>query len=244
MEELLPYPFLIEIRKVEIKIIGIKPFLFKISYNGYFDIEQYKQNLEISLHKFYQRITYLPQSFREKDNRASHLIYLRELLHFIQADMTDKHKELVNPKFPICKKLNINHFYKFAILNIANKEKFKLFRMICLQKEYLEKSITIVEQIAEKERIRLLKDQETYQYYNFKTKLTNEVLSLVFKIFFDIITEHNYNKKELAKFLANSFETKNTKSPSEKKLYHHFTQHSPETIKKVRELLFELKIRI
>jgi len=59
----------------------------------------------------------------------------------------------------------------------------------------------------------------------FNALHNNEVLSLFSKVFFDVLTNENYKKKQLSKLLSSSFETKNISTLS-KKIYQYFTQYS------------------
>ncbi len=62
------------------------------------------------------------------------------------------------------------------------------------------------------------------------------------KIVFDLITDDDYNKRNLSKLLSSSFHTKITKNPSEQKLYNFFSSISPDTRERVKKLIFELQL--
>lgn len=217
-------------------IIGFRPFFYKVAYNNFFDVREYRKNLENKYHEFFQRLIFTPSKFNSS-NLKTHLVMLNLLLNDIQMNVKIKQEKLINRRFPECK-----HFEndKNVILNFEDK---KLCKMLFIQNTYIQKSISIIDTLAQKEQIPLPDQSKISVFQNkFKTQLTNAELSYFIKLIMDVITDKNYNKKDLSKLLSQLFETRETKAPSEKKLYQLFTKVSPETKAKMKELVFELKL--
>ena len=237
MNKQLPYPFLVEIRKVRPRIFGFRPFLFKVVYNNFTDISNYKQNLDSKLHSFYHRLTYVPNKF-QANSYDKHLLILKGLLSEIEFNVKRKQQKIINRKFPECKE-----FYENVSFQQIENENSKICKMFCIQNKYIQKSIKILENITQLDNKTISKQSiDTILSNKFKTNLTNAELSLFSKLFFDVITESNYNKTDLSKLLSHSFETRTTKNPSEKKLYQFFNKTTPEVKAKIKDLIFQLKL--
>lgn len=236
----LPYPFLMEIRKVAPKIIGVKPFLYVIRYNNFKEAKDYKRHLDTLLSNFNHRLTFVPNNFSIENYKVDHVSSLHRYIRSLQEDVIRDQGQLVTSKYPackICKKLG-----KLIPQNLIREQK-KLYLMFEIQKRYIQRSIEILEPIAIKNNVAIANTFLEPIFNNrFKTNLTNDVLSVFFKLVFDVITENNYNKSDLSRLLSSSFETKRTKTPSEKKLYYFFSNSNPETKEKVKKLIFELKL--
>ena len=88
------------------------------------------------------------------------------------------------------------------------------------------------------------KQKEKICVDNFKTDYSLNNLSGAFNIFFEIICNKNYNKKKLAKLIADNFETSRSKNPSEHQVYKNFYSNNDGNNEKLRSLAIEIMNRV
>lgn len=229
-----------EIRKVTPVIIGVKPILYIIRYNNFNEAKDYKRYLDTLFSNFNHRLTFVPNNFSVENYKIDHVRSLHRYIRSLQEDVISDQGHIIASNYPACK---ICKTLGRLIPQKLIREQKKLYLMFEIQKRYIQKSIKILAPIARKNNVDLTNSLlEPIISNRFKTELTNDVLSLFFKLVFDVVAEKNYNKSDLSRLLSSSFETKRTKTPSENKLYQFFSNSNPETKEKVKQLIFELKL--
>ena len=245
MLENIAHTFIKELKKVKPEIKCIKPFRYRIYYNGHYRTETFHEHLDNLHEDFRIELLNLPAKLQSKENRHVHLDYINNELYYTKDKLENYLAGNIYSKFPHAKNINIDiPFTNISHRNYKDKiiyESKKLSYMVHQQIKQLQITINTIQEFAKNDNLELLKTNGFELKERVKSNMNNAELSLYFKLVYQVVAKDGkFNKKDLARILSNSFSTKEKEYPSENKIYNSFTNYHPQTIEKVKSLFIEL----